>query len=356
MKNYCIYLISVGLLCLSACEKNFLDEESVYSKDVTADFKLVDIRKIGNLNSLRSTIFLDEWDYETYYEHVASIYRYNYYYGNANMDHYYSRTKADQLNHDGYNFTRETMEEFYVLNSNMNTGLTTLFLLYSPDGKDHILSTSRYIDGYNYETDLGYIYEKQQVGSIPLKEYYTTTRRKHLYVTRNTEIEDWLPTHDSDFKYVKTVGYVFPKSPDSKRESTQFIFQKRNDGYFGLENLEEIILTAKAYNGNDVYELEYSAKVPPTTAIVTIPNTYTVICANVKFIEKQPNSTILEAIAYDITKYLEDEESGHYDFMASYTQYPNSLIGMYRTIDGSKITYTYNYDAIVGNKYINDSK
>lgn len=287
--------ILLMVLCLNSCEQQeTLELNNFTTSDLDSHFQLTSKKKVEK--SILRSFNSDNWWYDTYYDQFKTIYRYTYG-GSTTLDHYYTPLNSNTIKHDNKNFIKENNNRFFLLqNSVDDSNMSILYRHYSSNLNDHILSTSYSVSSYQNEENLGLIFQEQQTGTVPLKEYYSSTRKKHLYVHRNAEIEDWLPTHDADFKYMKTIGYVFMGGTDSKKTGTNFTFikKKTNESY-----ISKMILQVKAYEGEQLYDLEYTVNITASkTYKVSIPNTYTVICANLKF-EANEND---ECIIYNITK------------------------------------------------------
>jgi hypothetical protein len=148
---------------------------------------------------------------------------------NANIiDHYYGTELTQNVYHNNRVFSFEG-NEFNVMPSSFTTQTVPLYRHYADAIKDHMLSTSSSINSYTSEGLVGRIFEQQQVGTIPLKEYYSSLRLNHLYAVRRTETDDYLPNNLSDFEYVRTIGYVYPGTrPDSMRKKTIFYFANQS--------------------------------------------------------------------------------------------------------------------------------
>lgn len=344
MKTKKSLLISFAFVfTISSCEQT--DFETMSNKELEpnqANVQLVRIKNVtkdynSNLN-LRPTRAISDWDYPTYYDDFVSIYRYLYYSSYTNIDHLWDTHQSKNISHDGriYNFEGK---EFYIL---AKGGDQTLYRLYSPSLKDHVLSTSATVSNYQLEAELGRIFKTQEVGTVALQEYYSSTRKKHLYVWRNTEIKDWLPEHDPDFKYVKTVGYVYPGRIDSKKQATQLIFTP-HEYFLPKTYWKKIYLTIRAYEGDNIYELEYSATTDSKGgAIFTIPNTYTIIAINGVFDRYYRG----QGEAKDLTGFSTSNE--YYSAVGWVPGAPAIGLVFKRSINGYAVTITYGEETVLG--------
>lgn len=342
MKTKKTLLISLAFMfTISSCEQ--ADFETMGSKELEsnqANVQLVSIKNVTNEynSNLRSARGTSDWDYPTYYDDFVPIYRYLYYSSYTNIDHLWDTKQSNSISHDGRTYNSEG-KEFYIL---AKGGDQTLYRLYSSSLKDHILSTSATVSGYQLETELGKIFKKQEVGTVALQEYYSSTRKKHLYVWKNTEIKDWLPEHDPDFKYVKTVGYVYPGRIDSKKQSTQLIFTP-SDSFYSDDYWKKIYLTIRAYEGDNIYELEYSATTDSKGgAIFTIPNTYTIIAVNGVFDRHDPGQGKVK----DLTGF--STSGGGYSAVGEVPGASAIILFFKKSINGYNVTITYEESIIVG--------
>lgn len=153
--------------------------------------------------------------------------------------------------------------------------LIALYRHYSAAERDHILTTAPYIASYTSDGIIGYIYMHPQIGTVPLLEYYSSKRRSHLYVVRNTEI-DWIVEKDPDFTYVKTIGYVYPGSAiDEKKKATRFIVTSGSDDYYN----DNFYFKIRVREGDNYWDLTYKVESQQggTSVVFPVKNTYTVV-------------------------------------------------------------------------------
>lgn len=285
MKNLkTIITILISIVVFSSCTLNDLEqpEPGVQKISVTSEVDLVpEVKLVGKrlltaseIQKERSTTSVDGW-YSAPYAESIPIYRYLYYGSYQNIDHYFGASKASSLVVKGVTYSYEH-HSFSIMPENNYPDLIALYRHYSSAERDHILTTAPYIASYTSDGVIGYIYMHPQIGTVPLLEYYSSKRRSHHYIVRNTEI-DWILEHDPDYMYVKTIGYVYPGSAiDEKKEATRFIitsnfYEEYHSGYFNLKIM--------AREGDNYWELSYKVENQPGGTSITflVKNTYTVI-------------------------------------------------------------------------------
>lgn len=329
-------ILGISMFCLisiTSCEKSeVLPQISQKQENAgTGIFKLVSSELVNGKNSsLKASSNLD---YETQYDYAHGIHRYIFYGSYYNIDHFYDSQKANTINHDNHTYQYEG-KEFSICTHLWGTNkITELYRYYSSELNDHVLSTAQSVSGYTKETTLGEIFTFQEIGTVPLKEFYSSKRNKHLYSCRNSEIEGWIPENDPDFKYTKTVGYVYPGRIDPMKTATKLIFEcvpENNDPY--PEIPKEITVDIKAFEGDNIYKLTYTAQTTSNgNATLTLPNTYSVICLNATF-------------KYDYhTNYCEDIAAYDYTEIGYNYDYVRNSIGINRVYNGYNNTFKYTY-------------
>lgn len=292
-----------------------------------SEFKLVSKRKLNTeeAGGLRSIY------YDPVYERSEPIYRYLYYGDYNNLDHFYATENASSLTHHGrvYNFERQ---EFNLMSGGTKT--QKLYRHYSSSLNDHMLSISSSENSYTSEGSIGAVFTSQEIGTVPLKEYYSSQRKSHLYIVRNAEL-DWIYSNDPDFVYVKTLGYVYPgQAIDSKKIPTEFIV-KGVHGSFFLST--KVTLNLKVREGDAYWDLSYSAQIEQEGQSVTLPinNTYTVVEGDIVFQNSSATVTV-----FDITN-----PENEYDILSFP---PGSVIFYERFITDYKVLINFKYDIILG--------
>mgnify|MGYP000120194965 CR=1 FL=1 len=344
MKNL-LFIFVLGAMILSSCsyDEDIVQNEQVSPitselksallDDQTSSFELISKKELteNEVSNLRSI------SYKSTYESSTPIYRYLYY-SSSNIDHFYTTQNSSGLSHEGKYYSQEA-QEFNLMPYNLGYTTNALYRHSSTALKNHMLSTTSSVSSFTSEGVLGYIFKEQQVGTVPLLEYYSSQRNSYLYVCRNVEIENWLPTHDTDFKYFKTLGYVYSGGTlDSKKTATQFIIKNTNtQTYYSTS----ILLTVKVRESDKYWELTYAVNMPNRGNSVTIPinNTYTVVAADMAL-----TSNIFSSVTNtftDITNPIFEEDN----------RYIGGAFYMFldRNISNYNVTYNFHYDVALGN-------
>lgn len=122
-------------------------------------------------------------------------------------DHYYGkeflgstfRLNGFSYNYEGQDFNMESKKSPYAVE---------LYRHYSATLNDHQLSTRSSVPGYTQQGAIGYIYGSPQLGTVPLKEFYSSQYKEYFYVARNSDV-DYLNKNSPTYKYQKTIGYVY---------------------------------------------------------------------------------------------------------------------------------------------------
>lgn len=145
------------------------------------------------------------------YDRTTKIYRYHIYNGSTDADHYFGLEAPSGSSRiiNGKTYQYETQEFNIFYNNYYGSAALALYRHYNSASNDHILSTSQNVTGYTYSGFLGYIFKEQQPGTIPLVEYYSSTRRDHFYVCNNNEMDN---IYRNEKTYVRQgiIGYVYP--------------------------------------------------------------------------------------------------------------------------------------------------
>ena len=345
----------LGLFSIKSCDNSDIDSELQLAKTTSEDagtFKLISRERLDDsvLRSAKASVNLD---YESLYDHAYAVHRYSFYGSWTNLDHFYDHQQASTIKHDKHTYNYEG-KEFSTISPDIwrldNNKKAVLYRHYSSSLDDHILSTSSSVSGYTRETSLGMIFLFQEIGTVPLKEFYSSERKKHLYSCRNSEIDGWIPQNDPDFKYAKTIGYVYPGRVDPQKKATTITFTpdpNADDQMTAqyLEGASNIEIQVKVYEGDNIYKLTYSAKTQNGKATLTLPNTYSVICMNAIFTY---NGRTHEA--QDITAYDYVGKPGAYGAGYDFARYPMCINKKY---NGYSVTYEYAFiDIVVGNEPI----
>lgn len=338
-----IFLIFGGLLFLFSCSNDFVEEvESVAVKtkslamnEQNATFVLLNKEKIEEKGTSRMvTTQLSA------YESSVSIYRYLYC-SSGIIDHLYAVENSSKFSHDNRTYTQESqffnlMPDDWSYDFEKKDVIAPLYRHRSLNTQNHKLSLTSWENGFSSEGILGYVFEKHEVGAVPLEEYYSSKRNSYLYTWSRAEIENWLPYHDTDFVYNKTIGYVYPGSvKDELKRPVKFIL--KNTGY--NKTPVTLVLTVKVKENDSFWKLTYSAEVDDSNPSVSFPvnNTYTVVSADLAITNMNFNVT---NTFVDITSPLFEEESLGVG--------GSSIVRLTKMISAYDVTYEFCYDVPVG--------
>lgn len=343
MKHLFFTFISLFILFSCTQEENILITDTKLQTElpiagcrVINEPILISKRELDKTEIFKLTSKSDN-SYISTYNKSTPIYRYIYY-SATNTDHLFTKDNSPKLSHDNINYTLESQEFNLMPYKEIKT--TTLYRLYSPTLKRHMLSLNSSVDSYKQEELIGYIFTEQQVGTVPLKEYYSAKRNNYHYVSNNVEIEDWIPEKEPDFTYTKIIGYVYPGARiDAKKKATTFIISNISRMYYPTN----VILTVNIREGGSYRELKYSVQMPNANESVKFPinNTYTVISADI---------ALTSNIFSQVTNIFSDITNPTFkDIMQSIggAFYMELLKPQ---ISGYEVTYTYQYDIAVGNE------
>lgn len=275
------------------------------------------------------------------YERSVPIYRYLYYNTSANIDHLYTTTNSSKLSHDSRSYTQEDYQDFNLMPFSMGQITQPLYRHRSTISNNHMLSTNSSVSSFTNEELVGYIFKEQQIGTVPLLEYYSSQRNSYLYPSTKGEIENWLPYHDTDFQYTKTLGYVYSgRTLDSKKTPTQFIFENA-DKWTSYPT--SITLALKVREVDTYWELTYSVDMLKAGASVTLPitNSYIVVSADI-IIKSNINNGWVTNTFTDVTK----PQDYYFESMGVWG---SIIINLERNISGYNAIYNFYYDFPVGN-------
>lgn len=344
MKNL-LYLLIFGTIIMSSCSNDEIVVQNEREMVIEANtklpvvnqevgFKLINKRRIqeNEVSNLRSM------SYTSAYDRSIPIYRYLYY-ASTNIDHLYTTSNSSTLLHDNRNYSQEN-QDFNLMPFNLGNITQALYRYRSSTSNNHLLSSSSSsVSSFTNEELIGYIFKEQQVGTVPLLEYYSSLRNSYLYPSTRGEIENWLPYHDTDFKYSKTLGYVYSgRTLDSKKTATKFIIKNTNNSTYYPTS---ILLTVKVREVDAYWELTYSVDVPNKGGSVTLPiaNTYIVVAADMAL-----TSNIHSEVTNTFTDITNPE--GYDDIKGIWG---NIVMFLERSISGYDVTYNFHYDVVMGN-------
>ncbi|MCC8145873.1 MAG: hypothetical protein LIO93_05415 [Bacteroidales bacterium] len=194
-------------------------------------------------------------------------YHYNHYKKTDN-DHYFgsiSPAYSTTTQIKGKNYSYEN-QPFWVMTDNLHfTGWQNsyipLYLFYSPTEKAHRLHTSPTLSGFQQEAFLGYIYSTQQMGTVPLKEYFYDPEKDYCYYTLPRE-EEWVRQNMPASRYMRTLGYVF-NGENSENEAEREKITVKINQYSKLVQphrfiVGELDVYAKEKNSNVIREYYFT--------------------------------------------------------------------------------------------------
>lgn len=337
MKHLFFYFFLLVNLSLASCAQEYADDLSSQLGQ-TSQFKLISKKeiKMSDQNEMK----LRSMSYTSAYESSIPIYRYIYYGSRNDMDHLFATENNSSFIHDGNKYNLEN-QPFNLMQDNYYSTTVPLYRHYSLSLNDHILSTSSSVNSYVSEGIIGYIFSEQQIGTVPLKELYSSERQSHHYVVSNAEIENWIAIHDSDYKYQKTIGYVyFGPIADEKKVPTEFIINYENYNSSPVT----VYLTMKVRERDSYFELTYSADMPGEksfTMSIPIPNEYTVVAADLKF---KIN------IYYETIATFENITNPNFYQINDHASTGGNVVLYFkrRTINGYKATFDITWDVPLG--------
>lgn len=228
----------------------------------------------------------------TPFELSIPLYLY-YFHGGEKSDHYFGTEapsgSSRSINGRSYLYM---YQDFNLVRSS-SEWVRPLYRHYSVTANDHMLSTQSSVSGYKNQGLLGYIYSSPKVGTIPLREYYSSAKKNHHYVSRNSEVEYIKNTNAvKDYSFQRIIGYVYPGTKEDSQKKPDVITAK-----IVFLSPCEIVFSIKVKAGNSYRLLSYSKTFnePRTiydeTASVTLPKSYTIVSIGMMFKFQHSNWT-----------------------------------------------------------------
>lgn len=209
MKKKLYFTCALGIIILNSCQQedslNVVQESDV--KNEAIQFELVSDEVVTSEESdmtLRSSALSG---YET------SIPIYDYYFHcvpEEKSDHYHGKEvpTGSTLKINGYNYTYYSGQQNFNLESQKSSLAVPLYRHYNAALNNHLLSTYNSVYGYTLEGILGYIFPSPQLGTVPLKEYYSAKHQNNYYIARKYD-EWYLQNNEPNYIYRRTMGYVY---------------------------------------------------------------------------------------------------------------------------------------------------
>lgn len=218
------------------------------------------------------------------FESSIPLYLY-YFHGGEKSDHYFGTEAPSGRSRfiDG-RFYLYMYQDFNLV-SGGSQWVLPLYRHYSATMNDHILSTQSSVHGYKNQGCLGYVYPSARVGTVPLREYYSSAKRNHHYVSRNSEVE-YIRNNAKDYVFQGIVGYVYPGTKEDSQKKPDIITAK----IISLDSPCEIIFDVKVKAENNYRALSFSqmfdtpdGHLSGKIATLTLPRSYTIVSLGVTF-------------------------------------------------------------------------
>lgn len=212
-----------------------------------------------------------------------------YYHPNTRVHYYTFEGPYDPFNVKGKNYTYETREYYAYPNSISHYPLRMIERYYSSAGKHCLLPKF----GYTFDGYLGYIFLSPQVGTSPLKEYYSVYGDSYHYTSSIAEDRYIMENTLNTVIYQQTIGWVYTARNDINNiPDTRVTFAPTPEPiYFPVQiTLHAKLLVhveEKQPNGTFVkHLLSYPFSVSKnTSATITIPKKYFVMAATIKSLD-----------------------------------------------------------------------
>lgn len=279
-------LCSMGLAFTSCQSDNVLTETNQNSvrsrKDTPKEGRKFTLVRDEIIDTETESVELRSSDNEpSLFESSIPIHLY-YYHGGEKSDHYFGREAPNRpliINGRHYLY----MYQDFNLVREGTWQARPLYRYYSAAQNDHLLSTEPSIQGYKREAYIGNIYSSIQVGTVPLKEYYSSIKKNHHYVSRNSEVE-YIRNNAKDYAFQRIVGYVYPGRVDSQKQAD--VITARIEKGFPCT----ITFKLKVKDGDNRYRnLSYSETFGNNNSLtienesgsITLPSSYTIVSINI---------------------------------------------------------------------------
>ena len=213
-----------------------------------------------------------------------------YYHGGEKSDHYFGTEAPNRpLIINGRHYLH-MCQDFNLVSDDI-WGAQPLYRYYSTAYNDHLLSTEPSVQGYKREAHLGYIYPSMQIGTVPLKEYYSAEKKNHFYKVWND------PDKEKDYVFQRNIGYVYYGRPNPWKQADVITAKIERMGSPRI-----ITFNLKVKDGNNRYRnLSYSETfssgsryIENESSSITLPNSYVIVSMDivVKYIIDDISPTI----------------------------------------------------------------
>lgn len=174
---------------------------------------------------------------------VTAMYTYNKKSGNL-VDYIDSPTPSSPIEHEGA-FSPEN--GYYICSNETPQATVPLYVKYHAKTDDYFLSTSKTSDKDDYKKggtvveSPGYIVPESKYRVVPLDEYYSKKNDDLRYFVSEYDKKQ-MKEAGEDYKYVRTLGYVFPGQNYNVPETLVSFTNKSGDTNTKLDVMQ--ILTA----------------------------------------------------------------------------------------------------------------
>lgn len=174
---------------------------------------------------------------------VTAMYTYNKKSGNL-VDYIDSPTPSSPIEHEGA-FSPEN--GYYICSNETPQATVPLYVKYHAETDDYFLSTSKTSDKDDYKKggtvieSPGYIVPESKYRVVPLDEYYSKKNDDLRYFVSEYDKKQ-MKEAGEDYKYVRTLGYVFPGQNYNVPETLVSYTNKSGDTKTKLDIMQ--ILTA----------------------------------------------------------------------------------------------------------------
>lgn len=201
-----------------------------------------------------------------------------YYHGGEKSDHYFDTEAPNRpLIINGRHYLH-MCQDFNLASENIWEA-QPLYRYYSEAYNDHLLSTEPSVQGYRREAHLGYIYPSMQIGTVPLKEYYSAEKKNHFYKVWND------PDKEKDYVFQRNIGYVYYGRPNPWKQADVITAKIEH-----MDSPRIITFNLKVKDGNNRYRnLSYSeifdtnngSSIENESSSITIPSSYIIISMDI---------------------------------------------------------------------------
>lgn len=255
--------------------------------------------------------------FESYYERSKQTHTYYYHNGNRS-DHYYGQESGSSIRINGINYPYD-WQRFQHFDYNLYELSLPLFRYYSALKNDHKLVTEYngydMSSDYNYDTRVGFIFEKQYAGTSPLMEYYSDLYMDSFY-TLNDVIDP------GSYRYMGTIGYVYPgKLIQANKVPFSFKINVRNNNCPGAK----MTFYIKTRERDTYYVREYAFEFNSSgNGTITLPHTHALVNATVVVSYNSSNPNVQPEVIQRIIEPGTGPDN-YYGYIAQYQRRQNGF-------------------------------